>query len=148
MGRPQIGHEQGRFAIAREPFEAGQHAVTGEEGRAGGGGGGGIPVEETVVLPALAQPFEQLAGGGGERGLGGRAGFRVGEARRDGRQDLLREIEVVPRESREKGVDEMQPAKVFATGHFLGFPRLLISSMNSETSRNSLYTLAKRTYAT
>ena len=70
--------------------------------------------------------------------IGRRPVFNLGQARRDGRLDLLGQIEVVTGQVGEEGVDEMQPAEVFELRHFFGFPRLLISSMNSDTSRNSL----------
>src|SRR5664280_627422 len=143
--RPQIGHEQGRFVEPRELLEAGQHVFAGEKRGGVGGRSGSVPVKEPRILTSPQQPFEQPAGGGGEGGIRRRTRFRLRETRGDCRLDLLGEIEVVPGEAGKERVDEMEPAQVVAADHFFGFPRLLISSMNSETSRNSLYTLAKRT---
>ena len=158
MRRPEIGDEQGGFAIARQAPEARQNLLAGEERRDRGGGLRRIPVEKAVILPAVAKAFEEARGGGGESRVAGfgpfdapRAGRvsvgrwrfrrpagRLGQAGGDGRLNLLREVKVVAGEARKKRVDEMKAAQMVAAGHCFGSSGWLISSMKSERSRNSL----------
>ncbi len=65
--------------------------------------------------------------------------FQFSQTERDGFFNLLREVEIVSRNVSKERVDEMEATQVFPrAGHLRGLGRLLISCMNSFTSRNSL----------
>ena len=111
------------------------------------GRGGGVPVKKTVFRE-IAEEFREQPGGGGVEGrIEGRGEFRMlgglrfefAEAEGDRGLDLLGEVEVAAGDGREELVDEVQATQVVAGAlHFGGLPRLLTSSTNSATSRNSL----------
>ena len=65
---------------------------------------------------------------------------KLREAKRDGGFDLLGEVEVLPRDVREKRVDQVQASQFGAGRRTHGLVRSSdsISSINSEASRNCL----------
>ena len=142
-----------------EALESGHEFGAGEERSRRRERAEGVPIVEAVAGLSGEETFEETRGGGveGDVVFGGELGvfaglvFELGEAERDGFFDLLRQVEVVAGDVREERVDEVQATEVVAGGGghqslAAGFlSRALISCMNSETSRNSLYTLAKRT---
>src|SRR4051812_43267196 len=103
-------------------------------------------MEETVAGLRLAKAGEELGRGGHKGRVTRRALFRFREAAGDRGVDLLGEVEVLPGERGKQRVQEVEPAQLGGARHFLLFDvsegrrgaRLVISSTNSETSRNSL----------
>ena len=110
--------------------------LAGEERRGGGGGLRCVPVEKTVILPAVAEALKRRAAAAAKAGSPGSAlrcvwaavpggaavvpaRWRLGQADGDGRLDLLREVKVVPGEVGEQRVDEMQAAQMVAVLSFL-----------------------------
>lgn len=147
QGGAQIGDEQCRLAEGGELLQAGHDAGARKKWGSGVRRGGGVPVEEAVLRVIGEALGEELSGGRVERvikGCGkfrvlGGLGFEFSEAEGDGGLDLLGEVEISAGDVREQLVDEVQATEVVAgPPHFSGWSRLLISSTNSVTSRNSL----------
>src|SRR5271157_3900001 len=114
-------------------------------------GARGVPMEESVAGDLGVQPVQQARRRRIERGrvarlgqgAGGLLGLELGEAERDGRLYLVRQVKILAGHVGKEGVYEMQATQLVAVHrHFLFLPTEPISLMNSETSRNSLYTLA------
>ena len=128
-------------------LQAGHDAGARKKRCSGVRGGGGIPVEKAVLGEIREASSEEGGRGGvegvvkgrGKFGVRGGLGFEFAETEGDGGLDLLGEVEVAAGDVREELVNEVQATEVVAGAlHFCGLSRLLISSTNSVTSRNSL----------
>src|SRR5688572_48587 len=146
MRRAEIGDEQGRLGERRELLQALHQPGAREERRGARVAFGCVPVEEAVLRLRGAQALEKRGGGGDESRVLRFAFLGFAKAGRDGIVDLLRQIQILPGERGEKGVEEVKPAQLRGARHFLALgvtsrasgARLLISLTNSDTSRNSL----------
>jgi len=155
-GGAEISDEQGGLAKARELLERLHDLLPGKERRGGFEGARGIPVIKTPLGVAFGQRVKQarcflnegLVVAIGRGRIGVCLGFKFAQTESDGRANLFRQVQVTAGERSEPRIDKVETRKVggalryvFAhsgLGPGFGFSRLLISCMNSETSRNSL----------
>ena len=146
MGRAQICDEQRGLGINRELPQSLHHARAGEKGRGTRIVGAGVPVKKTMLRLVCAEFLKKSGDGGDKRRIGRFAIHGITQAGADGFVDLLGEIEILARERGKKRVEKVEATQLGRARHFLdlgvsgGSPgsRLLISSTNSDTSRNSL----------